>query len=220
MKKIISKIIILVTTFTKRVIAVLDMPKDIDDFITFANSIHDSMAASAYFTTLAAKITTLDTNTGLLTAANNGTKTVPPTVTIAARDIELNKVQNNLRGLRDDVQGLADAQPTDIAEDIILTAGMKVKKQGAINKQDLAIKDGPVSGSVTAVAKGSDISRSAHDWWYSIDGGETWIPATPTIQATTVIEGLTRGTEVIVRHREILPEGPRDFTVAEPFLVR
>ena len=56
MKKIINRIIILMAIFTKRVIAVLDMPHDIDDFVTFANGIHNSMAANAYFTGIAAKL--------------------------------------------------------------------------------------------------------------------------------------------------------------------
>lgn len=220
MKKINHRIIILTTVFTKRVIAVLDMPADMDDFITFANGIYNSMNGSSYFTGLAAKLATLLTNIGKLQTAQNGTKSVPPTATTTARDIELNKVQNNLRALRDDVQALADAASTDVAEDIITSAGMKIKKQGAINKQDLEVKDGPVSGSITAVAKGIDEPRSAHDWGYSKDNKATWVHVDPTIQATTTIEDLIRGDEIIVRHRNILPEGPGDYKYAEPFIVR
>ena len=136
---------------------------------------------------LAAKLATLLTNIGLLQTAQNGTKTVPPTVTTTSRDIELNKVQNNLRGLLADVQVLADAATTDIAEDIVTSAGMKIKKQGAINKQDLEVKDGEVSGTAMAVAKGAEGSRAAHDWGVTKDDGVTWIHLTPTLGATIII---------------------------------
>jgi hypothetical protein len=221
MKKIVNRVIILMAIFTKRVIVVLDMPDDIDDFFTFANGIRNSMAASPYFAGLAAKLATLLTNIGDLKTANDGTKTVPPTVTTTARDIELNKVRGNLIGLHMDVQGLAnDAPSTDVGEDIARSAGIKVKKQGSINKQDLEVKDGPVSGSVTLVAKGIEEQRSAHDWGYSKDSGAIWVHVDPSIQATTDITGLTPGDEIIVRHREVLPEGCGNYTISEPFIVR
>lgn len=222
MKKIINRIIILTSVLTKRVIAVLDMPADIDDFITFANGIHNSMTNSAYFGGLAARLATLLANIVLLQTAHNGTKTVPPTVTTTARDTELTKVQNNLRGLLNDVQGMADAAPnTNVAEDIITSAGMKVKKQGAINKQDLEVKDGEISGTVMAVAKGAETSRAAHDWGVTKDDGVTWLPVTPTLAATTIIsDGIEKGDTIKVRHRYILAEGPTDFIVSESFLVR
>ena len=220
MKKIKTIFMLLAAAINRRVIAVLDMPDDIDDFISFANGIHGSMTESTYFGALTAKLATLLANIGLLQVAHNATKNVPPTGTVTARNIELNKVQNNLRGLQADVQELADAASPEVAEDIITTAGMKVKRAGTINKQDLEIKDGPVSGTVKAVAKAPDEPRAAHDWGYSNDEGATWVHATPTIQATTIIEGLTRGEEIIVRHRNILPDGPEDYTISEPFLVR
>lgn len=220
-RKIINRIIILMTVFTKRVIAVLDMPADIDDFITFANAIHNSMTGSTYFAGLAAKLATLLSNIGHLVTANNATKTTPPTVTVAARDIELNKVIAGLHSLQMDVQGLADLAATDIAEDIITSAGMKVKKQGTINKQDLEVKDGEISGTVTAVAKGAETSRAAHDWGVTKDNEVTWLPVTPTLAATTVISDIIEmGDTIKVRHRYILTEGPTDFIVSESFLVR
>jgi hypothetical protein len=216
--KSIKSIILLPLVVTRRLTAVLDFPTDIDDFITYANGIYGSMNGSTFFTALAAKLATLLTNIGNLTTAHNGTKTNPPTFTTADRDGRLLIVQNNLRSLQMDVQEIADATPAD-AEEIITAAGMKVKKFGAINKQDFVAKDGSVSGTVKLVAKGIGKAHAAHDWAVSLDGNN-WSPVTPTLQADTVISGLTPGSILDFRHRNILKEGPTDWLEVNDFVVR
>jgi hypothetical protein len=217
MKKI-KRFFVLALTVIKRVIAVLDFPDDIDDFIIYARGIHDSMVASSYFSGLSAKLATLLTNIARLEATHTGLQTHPPTTTTAQRNGDLHDVQNNLRGLRMDVQGIADAD-VDNAEDIITSAGMKVKKQGAINKQDFVAKDGEVTGSVKLVAKGIETSHAAHDWAMSTDG-TNWTPVTPTLAATTVVSGLTKGAIVDFRHREILKDGPTDWLEINDWVVK
>lgn len=202
----------------RRVIAVLDFPTDIDDFITYAKGIHDSMVASSYFAALAAKLATLRTDTDALVAKQTATKTVPPTATATQRDVALLKVQNDLRGLRLDVQALADADTTH-AEDIVTSAGMKVKKQGAINKQDFLVKNGLISGSMILVAKGIEKVRGAHDWGMSMDG-TNWTPITPTLVATTEVAGLTKGSIWDFRHRNILKDGPTDWLEIDGCVVK
>lgn len=220
MKKIMNKIrtiILLPLTVIRRVIAVLNFPTDIDDFITYANAIHGSMAGNALFAALAAKLATLLTDIGNLVTAHNGTKTNPPTFTTADRDGRLLIVQNDLRSLKMDVQSLADATPAD-AEEIIVAAGMKVKQQGAINKQDFVVKDGKVSGSAKLLAKGKRI-RSAHDWAMSLDG-TNWISITPTLASATEISGQTPGSILDFRHRAILKDGPTDWDEFYNFVIR
>jgi len=204
-----KNIFLMALTVVKRVIAVLDFPRDIDDFITYAKGIHDSMLASPLFVALAAKLLALKNDSIALDAKETGLKTKPPTTTKAQRDAALTIVQNDLRGLKSDVQTLADATPAN-AENIITASGMKVKKQGAINKQDFTVKPGEVSGSVVLVAKGAG-KRGAHDWAKSEDG-LNWTPLTPTLPATTLISGMVRGTIVKFRHREILKDGPGDWS--------
>ncbi|MBK5284089.1 MAG: hypothetical protein JJE25_01690, partial [Bacteroidia bacterium] len=159
--KTIKNIFLMALTIIRHIIAVLDFPGDIDDFITYARGIHASMATNPLFAGLAAKIAALLIDIDKLDTSHTGTKTTPPTFTTAQRDTDLLKVQNKLRGLKLDVQGLADAD-TNNAEVIITAAGMKVKKFGAINKQDLTAKDGTVSGRVKLVAKGPVEKRVAH----------------------------------------------------------
>ncbi|MFI5218440.1 MAG: hypothetical protein ACHQNT_03045 [Bacteroidia bacterium] len=216
--KKINTIILLPLTVIRRVIAVLNFPADIDDFITYANGIHASMTGSAFFAALAAKLATLLTNIGKLQVTHNGLQSNPPTTTTAQRDNDLLVVQNNLRDLKMEVQALADATPAQ-AEEIIETAGMQVKKFGAINKQDFAAKDGSVSGKVKLVAKASTSPRSAHDWAVSLDG-TNWTPVTPTLAATTEIDGLTPGSIVDLRHRTITKDGPTDWLEVNDFVVK
>jgi len=218
MKKIKKRIIILVHVVTRRVIAVLDFPNDIDDFITYANGIRNSMAASPFFAGLTAEIAALLADIGTLQTSHNGLQSNPPTTTTAERDADLVTVQNDLRGLKMEVQALADVAPAD-AETIITAAGMKVKKQGAINKQDFIVKDGKVSGSVRLIAKGSTVARSAHDWAQSPDG-TNWTPVTPTLKADTEVSGLTPGSIWDFRHRYILKDGATDWLEINDWVIR
>ncbi|HLG35894.1 MAG TPA: hypothetical protein VI757_13525, partial [Bacteroidia bacterium] len=126
--------------------------------------------------------------------------------------------QNNLRGLKLDVQAIADAD-LDNAAEIIVAAGMKVKKQGAINKQDFTVKDGSLSGTVKLIAKGIGKAHAAHDWAMSEDG-TNWTPVTPTLQADTEVSGLTPGSIRDFRHRNILKDGPTDWIEYNDFVVR
>jgi hypothetical protein len=202
----------------KRLIAVLSFPADLDDFITFARAIHDSMLASPFFASLAAKLNALNNNITTLEQMHTGTQTKPPTTTVAQRDAALLIVQNDLRTLKADVQTLADATPAS-AETIITAADMKVKKQGAINKQDFIVKNGVISGSALLIAKGITKTHSAHDWAKSADG-INWTPLTPTLAATTVESGLVRASIVKFRHRNILKDGPGDWSQTEELVIK
>jgi hypothetical protein len=217
MKKFIN-FILMAMIGPRRLIAVLDFPADIEDFIGYAKGIHDSMDANALFAALAAKLTALATKIADLDAAQTGLHTSPPTVTRAQRDIELLDVQNKLRELRGDVQALSDADVPN-AENIITSAGMKVKKPGTRNVQDLVAKDGRVSGSVKLVAKGIIGKRHAHDWAMSQDG-TNWTSVNPTLQANTEITGLVPGTSIDLRHRYVLRDGCTDWIEIFSFIVR
>ena len=194
----------------KRLIAVLKFPKDIDDFIIFARAIHDSMLASPFFSSLGAKLATLSTNIGNLENMHTGLQTQPPTTTKAQRDAALLIVQNDLRTLKADVQTIADATPSS-SESIITAADMKVKKQGAINKQDFTVKNSKVSGTVILTAKGADDKRTAHQWGISPDETD-WtslsLTIAPTLAAHTLATDLEKKHEYFFRHREILKDGP------------
>jgi hypothetical protein len=217
MKKL-KTIFLLPLTIVRHIIAVLDFPKDIDDFIIYARGIWSSMSTNPLFAGLALKIAALLAAIDKLDTAHVGTKATPPTHTTAQRDSELVKVQTALRGLKLDVQVLADADP-DNAQVIIEAAGMKVKRFGAINKANFTVKDGAVSGRVKLIAKGIGKAHAAHDWEMSADGSN-WTHLTPTLAATTWVEGLTPGSIRDFRHRRILKDGPTDWEEVNDFVVR
>jgi len=209
--------IMVATVAIHRIQAALEFPKHVEDFVTYAQAIHDSMTSSTYFTTLAAKLTQLAADITTLQGKETGLKTKPPTNTSADRDAALIVVQNDLRSLKADVQGIADADMPN-AEAIITASGMHVKKIGTISKQDFVARQGAVSGTVDLVAKGIPGNHGAHEWAMSPDG-TVWTPLTTTIYATTTVTGLTPGSEMEFRHREILADGPGDWSQAEVLIV-
>jgi hypothetical protein len=167
------------------------------------------MSASSYFTSLAAKLTALQTAIDDLDAAETGLRTKPPTSTSADRDGKLNVAKGQLRVLRDNVQEIADAD-IENAETIIIAAGLKVKKIGSITRPDFAVKLTGLSGQVELVAKGNPDSRGAHEWGMRKIGDE-WTSLPVTVHASTIISDLIPGDEMEFRHRAVLPEGKTDW---------
>ena len=212
----VAAIVLMAMTVTRRVIVVLDFPADIDDFITYAKAIQLSMTSSSYFSALSVKLNTLNIDIAALEAAQAGVNATLPTHTTAQRDEFLLIVKNDLRGLKLDVQALVDADSVN-AEAIVQAADMKVKQQGAINKQDFEVKRGDLSGTAKLIAKGKR-ERYANDWAMSQDG-TNWVPIDPTLAATTIVSGLTRAQILDFRHRYILKDGPTDWLYFNDFVV-
>jgi hypothetical protein len=204
------------TVFTKRVKAVLDFPRDIQSFVLYAGTIYTSMTNSAFFGALAARLAQLQTDITTLASAQLGFHSSPPTVTKALRDAALLVVQNDLRALQLDVQALADANHVQ-AEEIITAAGMKVKQQGAINKQNFVAKHGQISGTIELIAKGLR-GRYANDWGNTNDG-TNWIQVDPTLAAHTIVYDHTVGSILDFRHRYILKDGPTDWVHVDHVVV-
>ncbi len=203
-----SRIIIMPLVVTPRVIAVLDYPRDIEDFIEYAKTIRQSMTSSSHFGSLSAQLSALNTDIGKLVTTHTGTHSKPQTHFASDRNVELLKVQNDLRGLRLEVQKIADNNP-DHAKAIVESAGMKVKKERTINKQDFIALRGELSGTAKLVAKGRR-DRHAHEWAVSLDG-TNWTHIPSTLAATTIAEGLIKGSIVDFRHRYILKDGPTEW---------
>src|SRR5215510_13800765 len=89
--------------------AALDFPHKILDFINYAGTIQESMANSTYFTSLATEIAALLTANTELAKRETGSKSKPPTYTIADRDAQWVVVQGLLRDMQAAVQALAKA---------------------------------------------------------------------------------------------------------------
>jgi hypothetical protein len=88
--------------------------------------------------------------------------------------------------------------------------GFRVRLQAEINKQNFEARTGTVPLTVELIAK-ANRKDSAHEWYYSLDEGVTWLYLPTTLQASTVAGGYTRGQIVYYRHRIILKEGPGEW---------
>jgi hypothetical protein len=102
------------------------------------------------------------------------------------------------------VQLVADADPST-AEAVIQSAGLFVRKQVVHTKAPLEAEPGEVPGSATLSAKSAG-RRAAYEWQFSTDQ-KNWTNAPSTLQAKTVIVGLTSATTYYFRCRPILKTG-------------
>ena len=105
------------------------------------------------------------------------------------------------------VQNLADKSlNATTALDIILNAGFDAKVNGKHVKAPLTPKYGELSGEIllvgTALAK-----RASYEWQKSLDS-KTWTDDIDgTLQAKTLVKGLTPGTIYFFRYRALLKDG-------------
>jgi hypothetical protein len=99
-----------------------------------------------------------------------------------------------------------------VAAAFILACGFFLKgSRGIVNKELFEAKNGEVSGTLELIAKAADDLRQAHEWYYSIDKGMSWIYLPTTLTAKTTMTGLERTQHLYFRHRIILKDGPTDW---------
>ena len=70
---------------------------------------------------------------------------------------------------------------------------------------------------LVAVSAGA---RSSYEWEYSVDGGRTRVTAPVTLQAKTIIAGLTPGATVLFRYRPVTKKGEGDWSQTVPLIVK
>ena len=115
----------------------------------------------------------------------------------AARDVQLGLLVGMLEKGVCYVQGLADTCPSqDQAVALILAAGLSVAAVGGHIKPILAVKQGPVAGSVILDANARALTGGTKkkyflNWQLSADGGKTWTSMPSTPKAKTSLDGLT-----------------------------
>lgn len=156
------------------------------------------MNGNANFPASAAKLATLNTDILALDASETALHTKPPTSTTAARNALIEKVKNDLRALRSDVQTAADNNTLQ-AEVIVKSAAMSVKAIAIHQKQKNAAKDGKVSGTIILTAEGGGM----HEWQMSKDQTNI-ITLRATSKAKTIVPNLTIGDIWYVRNRPVL----------------
>jgi len=174
-------------TLNKQATAVLNLPDAINDFIIFAQKVGRMMDASPYFSASSPLIAKLVADTKTLDDLEIVCVAFPLPTNTKARDAARVVVENDLRGLRLDVQKVANADPLN-AETIITSAGMSVKMINNRGKQQNTATNGIETGTVNLTAEG----RGPHNWRYSTDEKEwTYLPGNRTSKLTAT--GFTPG---------------------------
>jgi hypothetical protein len=188
--------------------AVLKLPKSTKEVSGFTSNILTCMTNNANFPTPNPPLATVEAD---LTAFSAAESAVLTRVKGAAetRNVKLATLKGDLDHLLAYVQGIADANPGN-AEAIITSAGLSVRKVTLHPKSDLKAEPGDVSGSVKLLAK-AVAPRASYEWQYSTDQ-KTWTSAPVTLQAKTVISGLTIATAYFFRCRGVIKAGEQDWT--------
>jgi hypothetical protein len=200
-----------------RAIAVLKLSPRVKNVITFAQSVATAMTNNPNFpsptlpiATFSAHITDLNTaETAVLSRVKGAVETRDAKLAIVHADLEVQKTY---------VQGVADAANPSNAASIIESAGMTLRKVTLHNKAALAVKQLSVSGSVQLLAKAA-AHRAAYDWQYSTDQ-KTWTPTPPTLQAKTIVSGLTAGTVYYFRVQPLIATGEENWSQVISMLVK
>jgi hypothetical protein len=191
----------------QRAIVALKIPRRNNDRIHYARSVAAAMTGNPHFPSPTPTIADFESRIDAAAEAQAHVL-IGPVGTASRRDARLMAVQGDLERLRVYVQSVADATFAE-APAIIASAGMSVKRPGLHDKQPLAVKAGPTTGSVVVVAKAAG-DRATYEWQYA-RAGEPWIDLEPTRQAKKVLGGLVAVRVYQFRVRSITRAGRSDF---------
>jgi hypothetical protein len=201
----------------RQFIVTLNLPKPAAALVKYAVGIVGRMTGNASFPTPVPTLAAVTAAINALEAAE--TATLARTKGAATlRDEKRAELVTLLKQLRGYIQTIADAS-ADNAASIIESAGVTVKKTPVRKPRVFEARPGPVSGSAELVAA-SAARRAAYEWGYSTDGGKTWVLAPATLQAKTVVTGLTPGATVQFRYRGVTKTGEGDWSQDVSFIVK
>ena len=203
-------------TMTIRFKVVLELArKSVEQLLNFSNNVLDKVTGNSFFATphplLADVSTAIADLTTAAAAAVGGSQ-----VQVTERNVKRLTLENLLTELGHYVEDIANepgnAVPEDLPVQIIESAGMKVKRVAIKQKQIFAVVAGRLTGTVAATAEA--VRHGFHEWQYTTtpDDESSWIDLTSTTKAKTIVEDLTSGSRVYVRHRAVLKTGPEDWT--------
>ena len=191
-----------------RFVVVLLLPRSVTALVKLAQAVLAGMTNNAFFPSPNPPLPALSTLTAKLDAAESAVKT-RAVGTVPARNVAKEALVQALHDVRAYVQSVANANPEQ-AEAMIASAGLRSKKLPARIKAELAVADGPVSGTAKLEAK-AVARRAAYEWQWSADGGKTWTSIPPTLQARTTVVGLPVGVTCSFRHRALTRTGEGDW---------
>jgi hypothetical protein len=203
------------TKANKRVVANLQMPRKMADYIMYVKGIIKAVDGNVFFANPDPSLLTITTNINALDKAESVALNRARGST-GTRDVQKALVDKDLFGLQAYVQRIADADPAN-AIAIIESAGMSVQKSTARSKGGFEVRHGRESGSVTLLAKAVD-TRASYEWQISSDN-INWKALPVTIKASTLVTGLTPGERHYFRVRVNTKNGEGSWSHALSILV-
>jgi len=187
----------------KQVIATLNFPFAVPDFIIYSFTIYSSMDSSPYFPGLSTQIAKLLVDTNSLEDYEKAHAVTPGGKATQDRNTARLLVENDLRDLRLDVQKIANADPPNALK-IIKSAGMWVKNPGLRGKQKNSVVDGPEEGTLLLTGEGS----GPHNWRISTDE-KVWTNLTSSRNSKSTAENLISGVVYYIQNRRMLPRNEK-----------
>ena len=203
---------------TQQPLAILNLPRQVEILVTYAENVVARMTGNPAFTTPVPNLALVTTAIGNLHVAQTAVQ-ARTKGTVAIRNEKRTALVTLLKQLRGYVQTTAEATP-DTALSIIESSGFAVRKTAARKPRVFEALPGAVSGSAKLVAPSAG-QRASYEWEYSIDGGKTWVTQPVTMQAKTTVTGLTPGASVQFRYRPVTPKaGEGDWSQPLQLIVR
>ena len=204
-------------TVTPHAVVSLKLPKRVAGLITYAQAIVKAMAGNTSFPSpipsLAALTAAISDLQIAETAALSRIKGA-----VAVRDDKKAALVRLLQQLKGYVQTVADAA-VDSGGAIIVSASLAVKKTAVRKPRVFEAVQGDATGSAKLIAASAG-PRSSYEWEYSIDGGKTWVTAPVTLQARTLVSGLTVGSIVQFRYRPVTKAGEGNWSQPASLVVK
>ncbi len=199
-------------------IVTLKLPKSVPALITYTGNIVQAMTANA--AVYASPNPTLATLTAASTDLSSAEASAISRVkgAVAIRNEKRTALVTLLKQEASYVQHIVDGN-VENGVSIIEGAGMAVRKTAVRKPKAFGVVAGPVSGSAKLVTKSAG-ARASYEWQYSTDGGKTWVAAPGTLQAKTVIMGLTPGGTVQFRYRALTKTGEGDWSQVVQLIVK
>jgi hypothetical protein len=198
-----------------RLIVALNIPRQIPNAITYAQSILLALKGNPAFPAPDPSIATFEADIAALEASHVRTLT-RARGTVAERNARLIAVRNDLDRLRTYVQILAGESAQE-GEVLIASAGMSVKGSSGHTKPAFKVIQTHHPGEAHLVAKAAR-SRASYDWQWSKDG-TLWIDVERSVRADALVSGLEAGVPYLFRYRVLTKEGlgewcdPLSFTL-------
>jgi hypothetical protein len=200
----------------RRAQVALELPKQVPALLHAVEAIVQAMTGNPFFPSPTPSLATITAALADLRDAQVTTLT-KTRATFPARDEKLVPLESLMKRLKAYVQGVADDDP-DNAVAIIESAGMHVWVAGPGAKPPFRVKAGPRVGTVLLVVR-AVAKEAGYEWQWSADGGESWSPAPPTLQAKTVLTGLPSGVMCLFRYRATPRSGTTEWSEPVAFRV-